>query len=1155
MDKYFNFESILLFPQFNFVVVKRAMENPAFGKRRGRYFQTGRGSRSQGDHGYSRSSSANQNGRRVNNNYRGRGGRGRGARYGAANRTQSCLLKWSQEPSENLIWSINQDGQNPLKEIINSNISIEQMQLLMDILSRAVSNKSCQIIVTDLLDSVFSTNFLNKLTQFVKMNGTTKVDDKFFGDLLDVISSFLTNSPSAIDRISSLIKAVIAITQNLTITKPDLAALTNQFQRFLYSQEEDSVDFIAPHRINNFREISIEPSAEDLNYPITKFQIYSIPLGEYEDVDTYLDTQFKLLREDYLRPLRNGFHKYLNKILGRNFDVTAYKNVRFLSASISRDTLVYKVKLDLPKKNKLVESTKKFMNDNLVFLSDDNFMSCFLATIGERNENLLNNGIIQIVLLSNEKINYKKSYTLVDPSNFFVPYKFVLRALQKLNKENFPLFEHIVFVDEDSALPLYLQDTQNTLKQKYDLRVILDSSLMKQSKCGSIFEQFEQSESEEAKNTPASYRLSSVNVTDDISLWPSKEEFKLDKSQLSALHAALTSRMTIIQGPPGTGKTFIGLKIVQILLHNSEAWLTPVIKHPYTKLFKSTDGHTQPPILVVCFTNHALDQFLEGMQKFTNKIVRIGGSCKSEKLKVCQIFEIMEKIKEKKKFPWQFGSASYNLFKEAKEVELKFKRHQNRLIDVVSKSGLIKWNTFLNYKVIPKEIQRELTRSTYRDWIMPDDNEIQQCETIYQNENIWYNRAPDDSFQDNIVEWFDALQISEEACSSQIVDEFLHVDASDVDFEIKESEISFELENICHSSGVAFAIKKLELEMTSNCLKRIPFYIPRDVMYLQLKSISDLFKLEILDRLLLYASWKIKLEEHYHRMIRKLEASLYEMNLKCDSSQVPTVISVESDLFGYQSRMKGLITIKGIIKWQSFRDAGVIPKFLCNQLRSSSDYMQWLSPKKQKTSRSTHSSLMWKDWDQNPSSNLGMSWKDDMEVYRQFLASPCEEFDESKILEVHASEEVFEVTPQNYTMRLIEIEQRKEDWDDQEEYTNITKELKNMRSKLRRVTDTSKEDMDILTLNEDVDIRCLSFSNRIVLYSMWRRLLILALHQKITQCGDELKKLSAKKEAIKLSKYLFVCRQAEVVGMTTTGAAKWQTMLQDLKPKIGKLLN
>ena len=75
---------------------------------------------------------------------------------------------------------------------------------------------------------------------------------------------------------------------------------------------------------------------------------------------------------------------------------------------------------------------------------------------------------------------------------------------------------------------------------------------------------------------------------------------------------ALTSELCLIQGPPGTGKTYIGLKIVNVLLKNFH------------------NLKLKEPILIVCYTNHALDQFLEGISQFTEQLVRVGGRSKSE---------------------------------------------------------------------------------------------------------------------------------------------------------------------------------------------------------------------------------------------------------------------------------------------------------------------------------------------------------------------------------------------------------------------------------------------------------------------------------------------------------------------------------------------
>jgi ATP-dependent exoDNAse (exonuclease V) alpha subunit len=55
-------------------------------------------------------------------------------------------------------------------------------------------------------------------------------------------------------------------------------------------------------------------------------------------------------------------------------------------------------------------------------------------------------------------------------------------------------------------------------------------------------------------------------------LWPTANQFQFDSSQYEALQNAATCELSVIQGPPGTGKTFIGLKLVQLLLHNKRVW-------------------------------------------------------------------------------------------------------------------------------------------------------------------------------------------------------------------------------------------------------------------------------------------------------------------------------------------------------------------------------------------------------------------------------------------------------------------------------------------------------------------------------------------------------------------------------------------------------
>lgn len=61
-------------------------------------------------------------------------------------------------------------------------------------------------------------------------------------------------------------------------------------------------------------------------------------------------------------------------------------------------------------------------------------------------------------------------------------------------------------------------------------------------------------------------------------------------------------------------------------------------------LNKSENMQVETPILVVCYTNHALDQFLEGILSFSEKIVRVGGNSKSKLLKKHNLQAIKDKM-------------------------------------------------------------------------------------------------------------------------------------------------------------------------------------------------------------------------------------------------------------------------------------------------------------------------------------------------------------------------------------------------------------------------------------------------------------------------------------------------------------------------------
>lgn len=82
----------------------------------------------------------------------------------------------------------------------------------------------------------------------------------------------------------------------------------------------------------------------------------------------------------------------------------------------------------------------------------------------------------------------------------------------------------------------------------------------------------------------------------------------LDKSQFAALHTILSKRLAVVQGPPGTGKTHVSVVALKVLLAN---WRIG-----------------DPPIIVSCQTNHALDQLLRLVSVFEENFIRLGGRSK-----------------------------------------------------------------------------------------------------------------------------------------------------------------------------------------------------------------------------------------------------------------------------------------------------------------------------------------------------------------------------------------------------------------------------------------------------------------------------------------------------------------------------------------------
>ena len=403
---------------------------------------------------------------------------------------------------------------------------------------------------------------------------------------------------------------------------------------------------------NDFREMSIFPDINaDIHSTDKPFLRENIVKGEFEDGEHYLDVQFRLLREDFIRPLRNGIQEYMNlREDGENgglrrrklTDVRIYHDVAILNPVCTPGGIQHRIRFDASRMGHIRwRYSKRLIYGSLLCLSSDDFATIRIASVAHRDPEQLQEGelIIQFETGMDEirLLPSTERFLMVETSAYFEAYRHVLLALQDSREQNIPFLENIVLCSREVEPPQYLRMAE---EPTYDLRAIAGrKTQVVRNREEDDYDNSDDDDDQEDID-PDDLPVATVPVL-QRGAWPSAETLHLDESQLRAVQTALTKRIAIIQGPPGTGKTYIGLKVVQVLLENSHVW-------------NAAAPDENSPILVVCYTNHALDQFLEGLCKFVRRgMVRVGGRSKSTKLGPYLLKELRKNSRESRTVPRQ----------------------------------------------------------------------------------------------------------------------------------------------------------------------------------------------------------------------------------------------------------------------------------------------------------------------------------------------------------------------------------------------------------------------------------------------------------------------------------------------------------------------
>jgi hypothetical protein len=338
-----------------------------------------------------------------------------------------------------------------------------------------------------------------------------------------------------------------------------------------------------------FRNIAIFPTHDELSSTQTPFYrpANAITQQAFEKrPGLHLENQFRLLREDFLAELRDDVHMTQGNckirrprtrlrglsLTGAYFGTPKFKTPFALALSVQSGLEGFARLASHQRKAYLKNDTKFLKHQSFGCILDQERVIAF-ATLLRVEDLLVQDEEPLIVLRTLDSATFENVLSVLKSSNTveyvmvdtpIFAYEPVLRCLQ--STVELPLWEELFALSDDEIQ-----------------RAVRPSSVAPLNLIDKI-------ETNEAAD------LQSV-----LSL---PKPVSLDNSQLNSLLAGLRQSVSLIQGPPGTGKSFIGALLTKALLE-----------------------YTSETILVICFTNHALDQFLEDLLDIgipAGQMVRLG---------------------------------------------------------------------------------------------------------------------------------------------------------------------------------------------------------------------------------------------------------------------------------------------------------------------------------------------------------------------------------------------------------------------------------------------------------------------------------------------------------------------------------------------------
>ncbi|KAG0159823.1 hypothetical protein PDIDSM_7350 [Penicillium digitatum] len=430
---------------------------------------------------------------------------------------------------------------------------------------------------------------------FLEAFRTRKLEEHAIQALCWLMTEFLSLSPSCGVDIRADAQTILDDGSLFSSPSADIRNLGHKIKLHLEMKSPATTfqhsEIIAGGRHDNdfadFRLTAIFPTADEMRCTEKPFYRRAediAQLSSSQRIAGHVDNQFRLLREDMLSELRDDLLVVIGTKKGRR---SAFRlrnlflaHVRCTSGTqnhLRQCTIGVTAQFGLEKLKKLsADNRKNFLKTTPQFVKHRSF-GCLVrdteivafATIERDIDELVSSPPVVMLRIAGEDA-LKKSLLYLK------------------------LYEDVEFLLVDTAMFAY-EPILKCLQERIDMPLTEELFL---------YERGQPVKDSSLAPWNVVYKLKEEYGCNIQGTLQTSMPVILDPSQLDSMLAGLTQRVSLIQGPPGTGKSFIGALLAKAL-HDS----------------------TEDKILVMCHTNHALDQFLEDLLDIgidSSAMVRLG---------------------------------------------------------------------------------------------------------------------------------------------------------------------------------------------------------------------------------------------------------------------------------------------------------------------------------------------------------------------------------------------------------------------------------------------------------------------------------------------------------------------------------------------------